>query len=424
MAVIYCGSKSVTKDDFLSLLNNHDVYLKTNSVKLEHYVNGIVISNNHPTKGTTVFHKNEGFPIKLDIESFLILSIECRHKVIDELKIPIESTIEWKIVNGVEDGVFKHGHGLETRYSDSDNNDSVIYYPPRHGIGKNQNVKEIPIALKIETNKKNRKPIKNLPLGSTIGVTDIGLCDYDDCSLLLTLYLKQSEGFMNKMLYEISFSLKKTTKESKLENHPNPNIKTSKNDSNSDFIYSYLIGDNEEIPIFKKNVPKCTYCDPVMTFKAEYKSHPTEHKPKINIKTDRFFTSEYIKISNNHTYNKNTHSTNQCSFLSNTKNSRKHICKFRIMNCPPSRLLNFFGPVLQAPFLVEILASLLYITRQKRRNYLNLQLFCHYMNRAYLLVQSMIHRIFWTKKRFGFYEELPWVVEIKNIPQLMHQCKK
>ncbi len=70
-----------------------------------------------------------------------------------------------------------------------------------------------------------------------------------------------------------------------------------------------------------------------MTFKAEYKSHPTEHKPKINTKTDRFFTSEYIKISNNHIYNKNTHPTNQCFFLSNTKNSRKHICKFRIIDC-------------------------------------------------------------------------------------------
>ncbi len=137
-------SKNATEDDLLSLPDNQNVYFKMSSVKLGHYVNEIIISNNYPTKGTTVIHKNEGFPIKSDVESFLILSIECRHKVIDELKISIGSTVKWKIVNGIEDGVFKHGYGLDRRYSDSDNNNCVIYDPPRNEIGKIHKVKEIP----------------------------------------------------------------------------------------------------------------------------------------------------------------------------------------------------------------------------------------------------------------------------------------
>lgn len=59
-----------------------------------------------------------------------------------------------EIVNGIEDWVFKHGYGPNTRYSDCDNNDCDIYHPPGDGIGKIQKVKEIPIITKIKANKK------------------------------------------------------------------------------------------------------------------------------------------------------------------------------------------------------------------------------------------------------------------------------
>jgi hypothetical protein len=150
--------------------------LKLNSVKFGHHFNGIVIPNNHPIKGTTAFHKNEGFPIKLDIESFLTLSIQCRHKAIDEFKIPIEHTIEWKIVKGAKDGVFKHGHGHGTKYSDSDKNDCVVYHPPRDGIGKIHKVKEIPILIKIGINKKNGEIIRNLQSNKSTETTNMNLC--------------------------------------------------------------------------------------------------------------------------------------------------------------------------------------------------------------------------------------------------------
>lgn len=246
-------------------------------------------------------------------------------------------------------------------------------------------------------------------------ITNIGLCDYNAYSFLLTLYLKQREGFLNKMLYEISFTVIKITKESKLENYSNLKTITNNNDPSSSFIYGYQIRDNLKTTTLRKSVPKCIYCDLVMTVKQEYKPHPVEYKPKINIVTDRFFTSEYIKISNNQTYIKDIHTTNECSTLFNIKSNQKHIYKFRIINCPSVKHLNFSGAVLRVLFLAEIMVILLYITRQKRRNYLNPLLFYHYTNRTHPLILTKIHHhVFQTKKKFGFYEEILWVAEIKH----------
>lgn len=71
-----------------------------------------------------------------------------------------------------------------------------------------QKVKEIPIIIKIKANKKSREIIKNLSLDISMDITNIGLCDCNACSFPLTLYLKQREGFLNKMLYRYHLRLK------------------------------------------------------------------------------------------------------------------------------------------------------------------------------------------------------------------------
>ena len=190
------GSKDVAKDGFLSHPNSN-TYFKIHSVKVEHCFKDIVISSNPPVRGTAL-HKREGLPIKLSMESFFALAIECKHKVFHEFKIPIEPTIQWKIVNGVKDGVFKHGHGVDTKYSDNDNDDCVIYYFPKDGIGKNSKVKEIPILIKINPNKKNNG-YNNSAINNSAGINNICVCYYEQ-GFILTLSLKQKEGLLNKML--------------------------------------------------------------------------------------------------------------------------------------------------------------------------------------------------------------------------------
>lgn len=80
-----------------------------------------------------------------------------------------------------------------------------------------------------------------------------------------------------------------------------------------------------------------------MTVKQEYKLNLFEYKPKINIETDRFFTSGYIKLSNNQKYIKYILTTSECSTLFNKKSKQKHhIYKFRIINCPSVKTFQLF----------------------------------------------------------------------------------
>ncbi|MDQ6724259.1 MAG: hypothetical protein M3Z01_08355 [Thermoproteota archaeon] len=323
----------MTKDDSLFFLNNN-ISFKIYSVKVEHFFKKIVISNKLPINRIG-FHKRDGFPIRLSIESFLVIDIECSHKVFHEFKIPIESTLLWKIENGIKDGVFKHGYGVGTKYSDNDINDCVVYFPPRDdGIEKNSKVKEISILIDIKTNKKDNEIYKNSSLNNSIDINNIVLWDFGQ-RLLLTLHIKQRTGFLNKMHYEISFTVKKMTKEQKPENILNPLVGAEENGFKSNFIYRYQNQDNNKIyTISKKGVSNCEYCNLDMTFKKEYESFSPERNPKIDIETDRFFTSEYIKISNNNPSIKNTQETNKSCILFTIKNNCKDIYKFRIINCP------------------------------------------------------------------------------------------
>jgi len=125
--------KKDEKDDgfILRLQNKDSNYFKIDSIKIVHFFNKIVINNDNSIKeSATSFHQKDGLPIKLSIENFLVILIKCSHNILHEFKIPIESEIEWKIVNGLRDGGFKNGFGVNAKYSDYDTDLSVIYYPP------------------------------------------------------------------------------------------------------------------------------------------------------------------------------------------------------------------------------------------------------------------------------------------------------
>ena len=142
------------------------------------------------------------------MKSFPVILIKCSHNILHEFKIPIEPEIEWKIVNGIRDGAFKHGFGANTKYSDGDCDTSVIYYPPNEGIGnKGENKpKEIPILIKIKP--MHNKEFNNIDLlNNTNDVNYIKLNDFENYQLLLTLYLKQKKGFLTGMFYEVSLTV-------------------------------------------------------------------------------------------------------------------------------------------------------------------------------------------------------------------------
>jgi hypothetical protein len=322
-------------DDFLLFLDTGENYSKIDSVKIVHFFNKIITSpgnfNEQPI--TTSFHQKDGFPMKLSIESFLVLLIKCDHNVLYEFKIPIESEIDWKIVNGLRDGAFKHGFGANAKYSDNDADTSVIYYPPNDGIGKKgeRQPKEIPILITIKSH--FDKVFKGAKLPSeTKDINNIKLSTFEDYQLLLTLFLKQKKGFLNRMFYEVSLSVKKIGIGNGLKDFFNLQNHENK-ESNFNFIYDTYIKENENVySVFPKYAHNCSYCNLELVIKLLPEQLHNLVDPKINIDTNRFFTAEFIKIQSK-TWGGITH-RNGAQLLCTIKNNDNDIFKFKIVNCP------------------------------------------------------------------------------------------
>ena len=174
--------------------------LKVLSVNIRHYVGGIILPNN-----IHIFHKRDGLPLKVSNESYIDIIIQCSHEIEHSFRIPIEPLIEWKIINGVKDGAFKHGYGLSSKYSDTDNENCIMYYPGIRGSKDDYKDKDIPISIRISSNK-IKGSIENFSTNNLQKNKHIQLTEYDTIQLLI-LHLKQKNGFLNKMYYESSITV-------------------------------------------------------------------------------------------------------------------------------------------------------------------------------------------------------------------------
>ena len=151
-----------------------------------------------------------------------------------------------------------------------------------------------------------------------------------------------------------------------------------------------------------------------MTVKQEYKLHPIEYKPKINIETDRFFTSEYIKISNNQTYIKDIHATKECSTLFNIKSNQKHhIYKFRIIECPSVKTSQLFWSCTAGSFPCgDNGDSVIYHSPDEKESSKSPVILSLYEQNT-SIESNKDSTCISDQKKFCFYEEILWVAEIK-----------
>jgi hypothetical protein len=145
------------------------------------------------------------------------------------------------------------------------------------------------------------------------------------------------------MLYEISSTVKEVTQERRIENLFNPTGESDENNCESNFIYRYQVKDNKKIySIFRKSAPSCKHCNVSLSLNEEHEPSPITHEPKIDIKTNRFFTSEHIKVSNNHHHMKNIVKIKGCSILFDIKSDYNGIYRFRIINSPTIKTFQTF----------------------------------------------------------------------------------
>lgn len=323
-------------------LSSGDLDLKIMPIRIEHKLKEIFISSNLVNKenGIISFHIKEGFPLALHIESFLVFLITCKHNVVNKIKIPIEYMCNWRIMGGMREGAFKSKSGMDTRYSDTfHGSNSAIYYPPRNGFEKTIKTKKIQIGLKInpvfiDGQKKGPIAKESSKLGtSNMIVSSSGW----NSEYLLEMFLGKLAGFRNRNSYEVKLYCKGIGDQEQYEDvWKSVHIQT-KSESRNYFYSSMQILDdaNKICYTCDTEVERCNICN--LKLNLILGLNRCHEKIRINLESERFFTSEYVSLTNNLFDIANSYEAPGVDDdvpLFEVANDTKSIFRFRVWNCP------------------------------------------------------------------------------------------
>jgi hypothetical protein len=86
------------------------------------------------------FDIRDAIPISLNLDSFIFIKTSCIHGILHNFKLPIKTEIKWKIKDGIANGAFKIGNGMDAEFFPRDYGDCVIFYPQlQNNNNKNKN---------------------------------------------------------------------------------------------------------------------------------------------------------------------------------------------------------------------------------------------------------------------------------------------
>jgi hypothetical protein len=85
------------------------------------------------------FGIRDAIPISLNLDSFIFIKTSCIHGILHNFKLPIKTEIKWKIKDGIANGAFKIGNGMDAEFFPRDSGDSVIFYPQLQNNNNNNN---------------------------------------------------------------------------------------------------------------------------------------------------------------------------------------------------------------------------------------------------------------------------------------------
>ncbi len=322
-------------------ITSEQLGLEIMPIKIEHKLKKIFVSGNLMNKedGIISFHMEEGFPLALFTESFLIFLIRCKHKVINKIKIPIESAYEWRIMDGVMAGAIKHKSGMDTKYSDSYfGNNCAIYFPLKCKINNPIGTRKIRIGLNIgpvflEGREKNPTTTESTRPDEISNM--IILDSEQEREYLLEMFLGKLGGFRNRNSYEVRLQCKNMFNEGQFENSE-ISVHTKTEAEACINYYSYMRVLDEDTLCFTCNdsTESCVMCN----IKINLKLWPNLglDKVRINLDSDRFFTSEYVSLSTNLF---DIVKAYEDTFFEIENNSESTL-KFRIVNCPVPKILD------------------------------------------------------------------------------------
>lgn len=340
----------MANDEFCPIFDEV-ISLNVFEANIEHEISQIIFANNLATDNNFYFHRSEGLPIKLLVQSYLVLTIKCCHTMLHKFKIPLESTVNWSLINGKTDGVFKQGHGFSSTYVDKcDNGDCVIYFPPKEEADKNFLFRQIPISIIVKLNNNNNNIYNNVYENSKFeniyNINDLNLLNFENCELILTLTLKRKKSLLKKMFYDLSWTLKP------FKNKKNLNISFTNKDTKNLNFKSIISCDScdengKRIIYIRGSEQNCKSCKLDLSFKCDMH---TFSKSKMDIETDRFFTSECIRISRIPDFIGNGGYSKDKSILFYVTDSSDLLYQFRIINCPSIKVFQIYWNVTLGSF--------------------------------------------------------------------------
>jgi len=242
-------------------------------------------------------------------------------------------------MDGIMTGAIKHYSGMNTKYSDGYFGSNCAIYFPQRGKMKNPiGTRKIQIGLKIEPVFLENKRKNPITIESTRPdeISNMIILDSEqEHKYLLEMFLEKLCGFRNRNSYEVKLQCKSMVNGGQFENSE---ISVHSQTDTETYInhYPFMQVLDENTLCFRCNdiTESCVMCNIKLNLKLWH--NLSLDKVKIDLDSDRFFTSEYVNLSTNLF---DIMKVYEDAFFE-IENNGKSTLKFRILNCPIPKILD------------------------------------------------------------------------------------
>jgi hypothetical protein len=242
------------------------------------------------------FGIKDAIPISLNLESFIFIKTHCMHNIFHIFKLPVKTEIKWKIKDGIANGAFKIGNGMDAEYFPRDSGDSVILYPQLQNDNDNRDNK----------NFKNKKIFLEL----SVKQLDSNILKKQEYQFLVTVDIFILRKFA-KQTFRIKIFVSRMDNQNNINNSQSNHI--NNHNSDVDFNSNNLISTTklnktkvhkkEGNVLLVKSLNDCKICNLSIIVNTAAATATTPFS--INLLKSYLITSDVIKVSaeNNSTKN-------------------------------------------------------------------------------------------------------------------------
>jgi hypothetical protein len=260
------------------------------------------------------FGIRDAIPISLNLDSFIFIKTSCIHGILHNFKLPIKTEIKWKIKDGIANGAFKIGNGMDAEFFPRDSGDCVIFYPQ---LQQNNNNNK---------NKNNNKNLTYKKICIELTVKQLGsdIFKEKDYQFFVNVNILISRKFAKRTFRIKMFVSKLEKQDQDNDNNDNNDNSNSNNKVNNDTLRSNIINSDDDLKsIITTNVEKKEKQKVVVE-----EEEVEEGKNQIEFKSDnncKICNLSIAIINNNNNTKKNTTTTTATSHPYSIKNLKSYL---------------------------------------------------------------------------------------------------